>query len=1394
MKADDARSESGFEGGDVKVGVLSDSYNQSGASRTAQDDIDSGDLPPSGRIDILDDTEPGDDEGRAMMQIIHDIAPGADLAFHTASGGQANFAQGIRDLENAGSSVITDDIYYFAEPMFQDGVIAEAVEDVSKDGVAYFSAAGNRARQSHTQSFSSSGSSGPNGGTLHDFGGGDTRQQVSIPTGEEIWFSFQWVDPYASVSSSGVGADTDLNIYLVDQADSIVARSEIDNIGGDPIEVITFENDGSIDADGDGSADTQFDLQIELSEGPAPDRMTYIYGGGDLSIDEYQNPGPSTFGHYNAEGSHSVAAAAYFNTPEFGTDPPQVNSFSSEGGVPIYFDDDGNRLSSQEVRQVPDVTGPDGGNNTFFGSDSDADSDNYPNFFGTSAAAPHVAGAAALMLSKNPGLQPSEIYSKLEDTAIDMDDPATSGFDDGYDRRTGYGLIQADQALSQVTEETPPTAPTGLTASAGDQEVSLSWDANSENDLAGYNLYRSTSSFTDPTSATQVNGSLLTSTSYTDSGLSNGTTYYYRLTAVDEAGAESTPSGEASATPSATTRPAVSFVRSELDLDEGPDAVWGDYDGDGDLDLFVCCSTLYRNDGRWNFTKVNAGIRDFPAIIDDQVMGSADWGDFNGDGRLDLVIAGYETGTSGTAEIYRNDGDTDGDGTVEFSKVNAGLNDLSRGGDIPKLSPEAGGLKRTTSQWGDYNNDGRLDLIVTGGPTSVYRNDGDGNFTDIDAGVANVSWGSSQWGDYDGDGDLDLVVSGRNEGVHIYKNEGGGQFVDINADVKDYTFGFTKWADYDNDGDLDLAAGGSEGMGIYENEGSDTFQREKPGFGGYFISDEPRYNGSLSWGDYDNDGDLDIVVTGEVRALSGTFTEGESSDISAIYENKGNGEFSYVASVYEYGYGYSSVEWGDYDGDGDQDLLMAGGRTIVVQNGFPEEVRARASRTFNGAATSNDYRLVGLPGAADQPIDRAVDGDFGSAWKAYWDDGSSDDYLIEFDDSDTFDFRKGRGFWLTATQPWTTSESYEALRPNGDRTVSIPLHDGWNIISNPLGASQSWVGIEDATGTELQPIFYFYGSYGRADTMWSASTGQAYYFYNDQNLDSLQIPYPEVPINANKSKFGRRLGVGGMQKKGSPSAEIPSSAETRSDREDALLSLSARSVRTERTSSTVRIGFCDSPKHGDGPKDVIAPPGQFEDTSLRIRASGQPDSSRTRHLMTDWRSGREEEEKSGETFDLVLSTSTDSPVRLEAVNEKAVGNRNVTLLHPASGASYNLQADDKIRIDPQQKQTRLRLAVGSARYVNQKEEEILPSEISLDVYPNPIKETGTVEYTLPEPKNVRLVVYDVLGRQVAVLEKGQQETGRHRVRVGNANLSSGVYFGRLTAGGQTRTQKITVVR
>lgn len=453
----------GYNGSGLTIGVLSDSYNSRGGAAA---DVASGDLPTG--VNVLQDISGGSDEGRAMMQLVHDIAPGANLAFATAFTGEAGFAQNIRNLANpamGNADVIVDDVFYFAEPFFQDGIVAQAVDDVSAAGVPYFSSAGNsadRSFESTTMNFAAD-TLFP-GDSFYDFNTGaavDTRQSITIGNGVRIRLSFQWDDPFYTVN----GVDTDLDIYLVDAGTTnIRASSTSANVANQsPFEILQFTNNTAI------TGTTNFELIIDRFSGPNPGRLKYVNFGTDVAI-EYDTNSSTVVGHAAAAGGQAVGAVPFFNhqTPE---------SFTSFGGTTILFSKTGAPLASADFRATPQIAAVDGNINTFFGQLVDFDGDGTSNrhFFGTSAAAPNAAAVAALVLQANPGFTPAQIYSRLAATAIDVHTP-------GFDNRTGAGLINAYDAVYQSI--TPATLTgSGSTISFSDDfelpALSNSWTTNS---------------------------------------------------------------------------------------------------------------------------------------------------------------------------------------------------------------------------------------------------------------------------------------------------------------------------------------------------------------------------------------------------------------------------------------------------------------------------------------------------------------------------------------------------------------------------------------------------------------------------------------------------------------------------------------------------------------------------------------------------------------------------------------------------------------------------------------------------------------------------------------------------------------------------------------------------
>jgi hypothetical protein len=471
----------GFEvdGSGVKVGILSDSFNQDQAADTnAAADIASGDLPGPGNpcgytapVQVLDDSiNSGNDEGRAMAQIVHDLAPGAGLAFASAFGGEFSFAENIGKLAEAGAPVIVDDVFYLEEPFFQDGPVAVAVNKAVEDGATYLSAAGNdnlidssgrdiasweapefrdsagcpAAIVALSEEFEELGGPGAGLNPQHcmDFNpapASDRTFGIVVSKGATLVIDLQWAEPRNGVNS-------DLDAFLLDAAGKPIELSIKDNASltgtQKPLEEVEWENNTGA------AAVVQLVINRYSGSVVRPLKFALVQNGGGVTATEYPESlggdtvGPTIFGHTGAASAVSVSATPFFDSEE-------PEEYSSRGPLTHYFEPvsgttPAEPLVSPEVIPKPDVTATDGGANTFFGS---CVSHTW-RFFGTSAAAPHAAAVAALGLEAEPGATPVQVREALTDTAS-----PSGAFPP---EAVGSGLINAPQAIAQIASEPFP--------------------------------------------------------------------------------------------------------------------------------------------------------------------------------------------------------------------------------------------------------------------------------------------------------------------------------------------------------------------------------------------------------------------------------------------------------------------------------------------------------------------------------------------------------------------------------------------------------------------------------------------------------------------------------------------------------------------------------------------------------------------------------------------------------------------------------------------------------------------------------------------------------------------------------------------------------------------------
>jgi subtilisin family serine protease len=422
LRADQVRNSFGVDGTGIRVGVISDGIDSRAEAQA------SGDLPAT---IVIHPVLPGEgDEGTAMLEIIHDLAPGAQLAF---SGPQTSveMVSAINYLANnafggQGCDIIVDDLGFLSEPAFEDGKIANAVKSVVEKGIVYLTAAGNQAREHYegnyletTFQFKSENLS------VHDFGkaaGGATDETmlVQVDGNSELTVILQWNDP-------NPGSRNDYDLLLIDQnLTDILAISEENQSAAYPwpLEMATFENNSS----------SPINVQVVIRNNNAPAKLLEMHfsnGTGSFSVEEYNVAAGSVVPGQQSS-SYAITIGAIFVLDNKQDD---IQDFSSLGPARIFF-------PSTQDRVKPDVAAVDGGLITGaggFGSDWLGNT----RFFGTSAAAPHAAAVVALMLQASPSLTPAQVKTALTNSAIDL---GVAGTDNTF----GFGRIDALAAVNRA--------------------------------------------------------------------------------------------------------------------------------------------------------------------------------------------------------------------------------------------------------------------------------------------------------------------------------------------------------------------------------------------------------------------------------------------------------------------------------------------------------------------------------------------------------------------------------------------------------------------------------------------------------------------------------------------------------------------------------------------------------------------------------------------------------------------------------------------------------------------------------------------------------------------------------------------------------------------------------
>lgn len=431
---------------------------------------------------------------------------------------------------------------------------------------------------------------------------------------------------------------------------------------------------------------------------------------------------------------------------------------------------------------------------------------------------------------------------------------------------------------------------------------------------------------------------------------------------------------------------------------------------------------------------------------------------------------------------------------------------------------------------------------------------------------------------------------------------------------------------------------------------------------------------------------------------------------------------------------------------------------------YPAKVQVEHSLTFGNADEITSYRMVGFPGNGNHHVSDILSGTPRKDWTAYFDNGQPTNYLLGYDGSDRFTFTPGRGFWILSKNSLHIQDETEHITLDTDNTYTIPLHDGWNIISNPFHESVAWNDIRQINQvTEL--LWEFNNQYRQSEQL---VPFRGYYFFNRTALNGLKIPYPP-----------------GMRAPEKTDGERPKSR---------VLTLSL--IHGGNESNPVHVHLVDTEKEDIDRFRKYAPPGDFEEVSIVLHNEKLPTTHT--YLVEDVTGDTGD----GSSFFIQLTSRSKKPSDLFINGLDAFPGYRIALIEKNTGKRFDIRDSVLRGILSGVVKREFVLLIGSDEYIRG-HSSFHPREFHLsDNYPNPFNPVTTIEYSIPAGYMnilVTLDVYTMLGQKIRSLVNDIQSTGFYTVQWDGKNdhgdtVASGLYLYVLRADSFTDRKRMIFLR
>lgn len=422
---------------------------------------------------------------------------------------------------------------------------------------------------------------------------------------------------------------------------------------------------------------------------------------------------------------------------------------------------------------------------------------------------------------------------------------------------------------------------------------------------------------------------------------------------------------------------------------------------------------------------------------------------------------------------------------------------------------------------------------------------------------------------------------------------------------------------------------------------------------------------------------------------------------------------------------------------------------------YPRQINLGYSKSFGDYTKPESYRMIGVPGTGQLELLSMVTGEYGKDWRAFYDNGASSNYLVEYnEDPGYFYYIPGEAFWIHAKNGISISGTVNTVTLSNDYTYSIYLNAGWTIISNPFGVNVSWIDVRTLNSVS-ENIYDFQGSYQTASVL---TPYKGYYFYNATGLNQLKIPYNFTP---------------GLLKEDDVKGE----------------EISIEIYNGQEKLGEVNIGFSEDSKITYDPNDRFAPPGDFVSTELVIVNSKIE--KEYKRLFKDYRGTIDDEQ----VYDLEIKTTPGKDLLLSFSGLDYFPGYKYCLIDTQLNKLYRVDNSDNLTLSFAHETNRFKFIIAKEGIIDEYEAMSNPAQFALlQNYPNPFNSSTVIRYNLSGEGHVILEIFDALGQKIKTVLNKFQQAGTYEVFFEANDLSSGVYLYRITAGNNIDSKKFVLTR